>query len=145
MVNERSNMNMRSHTNQSLPGALRHLPAPVAILFLALITACASVPPAPTAKLVAARTAISDAEKADAGRYAAPELTEARNKLAEANAAVTQANMLTAGNLADQSRVEADLAMSLTAESKATSVNEEMMRNNATLVDEMKRKSGANQ
>jgi len=40
-----------------------------------LLAACASTPPAPTTNLQAARQAISNAERADAGRYAAGELS----------------------------------------------------------------------
>jgi hypothetical protein len=138
-------MNIRRHIPQSLPRALVSLPTQAAVVLLVVIAGCASTPPAPMVKLAAARTAIGDAEKADAGRYAAPELTEARNKLVDANTAVEQQHMIMAGNLADESRVEADLAMSKTAESKAASVNEEMKRNNATLVEELQRKSGAQQ
>ncbi len=138
-------MFMRSHTKQSLPRALSALPTPAAVVVLALLAACASTPPPPTVRLTAARTAIGDAEKADAGRYASPELTEARGKLVEANAAVGQDHMEAAGRLADQSRVEADLAMSKTSEAKAVMVNDEMVRSNAAIVEEMQHKSGAQQ
>ena len=116
---------------------------PAVLVLAALLTACASAPPPPTARLTAARTAIGDAEKADAGRYAATELTEARNKLTDANAAVAQEHMEAGGRLAEQSRVEADLAMSRTAQAKAAVVNDEMIRSNTALVEEMQRKSGA--
>jgi len=134
---------MRSHTNPSLSRGLGGLPTCAVLAILAVLAACASTPPPPTAQLTAARTAIGDAEKADAGRYAAPELTEARNKLTDANAAVGQEHMETGGRLAEQSRVEADLAMSKTAEAKAASVNDEMLRSNAAIVEEMQRKAGA--
>jgi Domain of unknown function (DUF4398) len=145
MAITRNNMFMQSHTNQSLPRALSALPIPAALVVLALITACASTPPPPTARLTAARTAIADAEKADAGRYASPELTESRDKLVEANAAVGQDHMEAAGRLAEQSRVEAELAMSKTGEAKAVMVNDEMVRSNAAIVEEMQHKSGAQQ
>jgi hypothetical protein len=134
---------MRSHANPSLSRGLSGLPTCAAVATLALLAGCASAPPPPTAQLTAARTAIGDAEKADAGRYAAPELTEARNKLTDANAAVGLEHMEAGGRLAEQSRVEADLAMSKTAEAKAASVNDEMLRSNAAIVEEMQRKSGA--
>jgi hypothetical protein len=136
---------MRSHTIQSLSRRLGGLPTSAGLVVLVLLTACASTAPPPTARLIAARTAIGDAEKADAGRYAAPELAEARNKLIDANAAVGQEHMEAGGRLADESRVEADLAMSKTGEAKAASVNDEMMRSNTALVEEMQRKAGAQQ
>ena len=49
---------------------------------------CATVPPAPTANLQAAQQAIANAERVEAGRYAAGELGEARTRLASADAAV---------------------------------------------------------
>lgn len=107
-----------------------------------ILGACASTPPAPTASLLAARSAIADAEKADAGRYAGPQLGEARDKLAAANSAVEQKSMPGAQRLAEESRVEANLASAKTAEAKAAAVNDEMKHSNDTLVEEMQRKSG---
>jgi len=106
-----------------------------------IVAACASTP-APTASLQAARTAISNAERADAGQYAGGELGEARTKLASADTAVTEKNMIMAERLAEQSRAEAELASAKTAASKAKAVNEEMQRSTDALVEEMKRKSG---
>jgi uncharacterized protein YaiL (DUF2058 family) len=113
------------------------------LLTITLITgACASAPPAPTASLGAARTAIGNAEKADAGRFAAPELSEAREKLAAADISVAQKKMPAAQRLAEQSRVEADLALAKSSEAKATAMNAEMKQSNDVLVEEMQRKSG---
>jgi hypothetical protein len=108
-----------------------------------ILAACASTPLAPIASIQAARSAIGDAEKAGAGRYAAPELGEAREKLAAANSAVEQKHMNQAERLAEQSRVEADLANAKSAEAKATAVNDEMMKSNQALGEELQRKSGA--
>ena len=107
-----------------------------------MIAACASTPPAPTAQLQAARQAISNAERTDAGRYAAGELGEARTKLASADAAVREEKMTAAGRLADESRVSADLATAKSAMAKATAVNDEMKRSTGTLIDEMQRTTG---
>jgi Domain of unknown function (DUF4398) len=109
-----------------------------------LAAACASTPP-PTASLQAARSAISHAEEADAGRYAAPELSDARERLAAANSAVDQKNMPVAQRLAEESRVDAQLAFSKAERAKAVAVNDEMRHSNSTLIDEMQRKSGDQQ
>ena len=62
-----------------LPG--RRLRAAVGVsAVLLLASACASAPPAPVVPLEAARVAIISAEQADAGRYAAAELSEARQR-----------------------------------------------------------------
>jgi hypothetical protein len=60
-----------------------------------MLAACASTPP-PTASLQAAQAAISNAERADASRYAAGELGEARTKLASADTAVREERMIAA-------------------------------------------------
>jgi hypothetical protein len=119
--------------------ALRAAAAMAAVLTVA---ACASTPPAPNAQLQAAQLAISNAERTDASRHAAAELGEARAKLASANAAVLDKRMVAAAQLAEQSRVEAELALARTASAKATLVNDEMKRSTGTLIDEMERKTG---
>ena len=120
----------------------RMLPLAVGVAAV-LLAACASTPPAPTESLLAARTAIATAEKADAGRYAAPELGAAREKLTAANGAVEMKNMSGAQRLAEQSRVSADLAAAKTERAKATAVNDEMKKSNDALVEEMQRKTGS--
>lgn len=107
-----------------------------------MLAACASTPPAPTAQLQAAQQAITNAERVDASRHAAAELGEARAKLASANTAVQEEQMVAAAQLADQSRVEAELAAAKTASVKARMVNDEMTRSTGTLIDEMQRNSG---
>jgi PBP1b-binding outer membrane lipoprotein LpoB len=106
-----------------------------------MITACASTP-APTAKLQAAEQAIVAAQRTDASRHAAAELGTAQAKLASANTAVRAKEMDAAARLADESRVEADLATAKTASVKARMVNEEMKRSTGTLIDEMQRSTG---
>jgi hypothetical protein len=107
-----------------------------------MLTACASTPPAPTAALQAAELAISNAERAEAGRYAAAELAEARTKFASADAAVHEEKMILGEQLAEQSRTEAELALARTAATKAKIVNEEMSQSTGALVDEMQRNTG---
>jgi len=107
-----------------------------------MLGACAETPPMPTASLQAARQAISDAERAEAGRYAAAELGEARIKLASADTAVSEQKMTTAERFADESRTEAQLASAKTADVKAKAVNDEMSRSTGTLIQEMQRNSG---
>jgi hypothetical protein len=109
---------------------------------LMLAAACASTPPAPTASLQAAQRAISTAERAEAGRYASEELSEARTRLASADTAVKEQRMTMAEQFAEESRVEAELASAKTANVKARAVNDDMTRSNGTLIDEMQRNSG---
>lgn len=107
-----------------------------------LLAACASTPLAPTARLQAAQLAISNAERADAGRYAPTELSEARQKLASADTAVKDQRMIRAGRFAEESSVEAELASAKAADVKAKAVNDEMTRSTDTLVEELQRSSG---
>jgi hypothetical protein len=111
-------------------------------LLISILAACASTPPAPTTSLLAARSAIATAEKADAGRYAAPKLGDAREKLAAADGAVEAKHMPLAQRLADESRVAADLAAAKSEEAKAVAVNDEMKHSNEALIEEMQRKTG---
>jgi hypothetical protein len=106
-----------------------------------VLAACASTPP-PTAALDAAHLAISNAERADAGQYAAGQLAEARDNLASANTAVAGNRMVVAEELANESRTEAELASATTAEGKAQAVNAQMRRSNGTLNDELQRNAG---
>lgn len=108
-----------------------------------MIAACASTPP-PTANLEAARSAISSAERAEAGQYAAQDLGAARTKLTSADAAVAKKQMTVAARFADESRAEAELASAKTASVKAAAVNEEMKSSTTTLIQEMQRSSGDN-
>ena len=118
-------------------------PLRIAVPAILLITsACASAPPIPTASLQAAQQSIANAERVEAGTHAAAELSEARAKLSAAQKAVTEKEMLAAGWLADEARAEADLAVARTGVAKANAVNADMERSNATLVDEMQRKTG---
>ena len=107
-----------------------------------VLAACASTPPAPTASLQGAQQAISTAERAEAGRYAPEELSEARTKLASADTAVSEKRMTVAERFAEESRSEAELASAKTANIKAKAVNDEMKRSTGTLIDEMQRNSG---
>ena len=112
---------------------------PAILLFTA---ACASTPPIPSASLQAAQQSISNAERVEAGTHAAAELSEARNKLSAAQRAVDLKQMVAAGRLADEARAEAELAVARTGVAKANAVNADVERSNATLIEEMQRKTG---
>jgi hypothetical protein len=106
---------------------------------LMLVGACASAPLVPESALDGARVAISNAEKAEAGRFAGAELGEARDKLSMADNAVREKNMVEAERFAQESQVQAELASARTAAAKAASVNEEMKRGADALTEEMER------
>ncbi len=109
---------------------------------LVVTAACASTPPIPAASLQAAQQSLTNAERVDAGTHAAAELSEARAKLSAAQGAVNEKKMVAAEQLADEARAEADLAVARTSIAKANAVNADMERSNATLIEEMQRKTG---
>ncbi len=104
-----------------------------------LFSACASAPPPPSASIDAASSSIANAERANAGRFAAAELGQAREKLAQANTAVAEKDMIAAERLADESKVSADLAYARTEASKAATINKEMNLGAEALTEEMQR------
>ena len=128
-------MNNTSRVNPRL----RPLIAAGLMGMLMLLAACASTPPAPDSALDAAKVAISNAEKADAGQFAGAELGEAREKLASADSAVREENMIAAERFAQEARVQAELASARTASAKAAAVNKEMERGADALTEEMQR------
>lgn len=117
------------------------IPLATALIAAFQLSACASAPE-PTAQLQAAQQAIANAERAEAGQHAAGELSEARTKLAAANSAVQEEKMEQAARLADQARVDAELATARTAAVKAQAVNDEMRRGTSALIEEMQRRPG---
>jgi hypothetical protein len=112
---------------------------------LLIVVACASTPLPPTQQLQAAELAITGAEQARVADFASPELNEARQKLDAARAAVREENMMLAQQLADESRVSAELATAKTELLKARMVNEEMQKGIDTLKQEMLRNTGTRQ
>ena len=113
-------------------------------LGVALLTAaCASSPPAPEVAMSAARQAIAVADQAHIADTSSPELTEARSKLAAADAAIQTQHMLEAERLAQESRVDAELAFAQSVASNNQAVNDEMLRSTDTLSQEIKRNAGA--
>ena len=124
----------------------RVAPQLLAIGIVALfLSACASPPPPPQQALQAAESAIKNAEQARVADYASPELGVARTKLTAANAAVEREEMLLAERLAQQARVEAELALARSQATKAQVVNDEMRKSTDSLKQEMQRNTGAQQ
>lgn len=110
-----------------------------------LLAACASTPPAPAVALSSAKQAIAVADQTRVADAASPELNEARDKLAAAQAAVQDKRMADAERLAVESRVDAELASAKAEASKNQAVNDEMIHSTATLSQEMQRNSGVTQ
>jgi membrane-bound lytic murein transglycosylase len=130
---------IRSTKNRAVP-SLRLLAAAAGLVTLA---ACASAPPAPTHALQAAEIAITNAEQARVADYASIELNEARENLAAARKAVQDKDMARAERLAEQSRVNAELASANAELTRARAINEEMQKSIDILKQEMQRGPGA--
>ncbi|MDO9471119.1 MAG: DUF4398 domain-containing protein [Nitrosomonas sp.] len=124
-------------------GSLLQRMTAVAILFS--LVACATVPQPPNQELAAAETAINSADQARAVDFASAELQEARTKLAAARAAVQQEKMILAQQLAEQSRVDAELALAKAEAIKAKEINDEMMKSTDVMKQEMQRNTGDKQ
>jgi hypothetical protein len=116
----------------------------ISMVFAALLVAAPAfaADPPPTSNLQAAQQAIANAERVDAATLAGVELGEARGKLAAAQLAVENKKMVLAAQFADEARAGAELAAARSGASKAKTVNSDIERSTATLVDEMQRKSG---
>lgn len=110
-----------------------------ALAALALV-ACASTPP-PTDQLARAESAIKRAEEARVADYASPDLKAAREKLASARDAVTRDEMALAARLAEQARVDAEVATAKAEAAKAQSNIEELQKANAAIQQESLRNS----
>jgi putative cell wall-binding protein len=93
----------------------------------------------------AAQQAITTADRARIADQESPELHEARDKLAAAQTAVQEKKMVQAERLAQESRVDAELASATIEAAKARAVNDDMIRSDATLRQELQRKSGVAQ
>lgn len=109
------------------------------------LAACMSSPVAPTEQLQSAEQAINQAEQARVADYASPELREAREKLSSAKAAVHKEDMILARRLAEQSKVEADLAMAKAQVVKAQQVNDQIIKGTKSMKQEMQRNTGVQQ
>ncbi len=107
-----------------------------------VLTGCATPPEAPSHEIQAAELAIANAEQARVADYASPELGEAREKLAGARSAVNVENMVLAKRLAEQARLDADLATARAAVARAGIVNDEMQQSTETIKQEMDRNPG---
>lgn len=129
--------------NNSLPRFSSHFAALGAATVLTL-SACASTPPPPNDALNAAERAVGIAQEAGVSDYASPELKSAREKLVQAREAVAREDMAGAAVLAEQARLDAELATAKTAAAKAKAVNQEIIQSNETLRQELNRNTGGN-
>ena len=109
------------------------------------LSACAAAPQPPTDALQAADIAVTNAENDHAADAAPLEMRTAHEKLTAARADALkpdEQSMTQARQLADEARVDAELASSRARLAKAEGVNQELQKNSNTLRQETQRGSG---
>lgn len=136
---------MISFSIPSVPSLQRSAKITALCSVLAL-AACATPPAEPTVAMKAAEQAIAAADRTRIADAASPELSEAREKLTAAQAAVQneklENRMIVAERLALESRVDAELASAKNEAAKEKAVNDEIKQSTATLSQEMQRNTG---
>ena len=107
---------------------------------IALLTACASVPP-PTEQMAVSRAAVTDAQGAGAYEFAPVEMRTANEKLTRATAAMNQKDYVTARRLAEQAEADARLAAATANSAKAQRALDEVQASIRTLQNEITRQA----
>ena len=110
-----------------------------AVAGLLMLAACASAQPPPTADIQAAEQAIAEADRSRVADYSSLELSEARDKLTAARSAVQSEHMDKAQRLAQQAKVDAQLASAKAEVASAEVVNQDMQESIDMLKLEMQR------
>jgi hypothetical protein len=128
---------------QMEPGRIKgNLMRPFTVLIVAvcgLVTGCATEGPQPTEQLTKARVVIEQAEKAQAQRYAAPDLQRARDELSAAETANNKGSYDTARRYAESAAVDADLASARATAGEALRAAQEATKGNSALQHESER------
>lgn len=127
---------------QRIPAFHRLLHRAAVGLVCASLAACAAHPPSPQPALLAAEQAIQAAEQARVLDAASPELTLARSQYQAAQKAQNDEKPIEAKRLAEEARLQAELATARAAAAKAKTVNEDLQKGNSTLQNELQRKTG---
>jgi len=112
---------------------------------LGLLAPCTATQPEPKLALQSAEQAIATADRSRVADAASPELSEARARLSAARNAVQEKRMVDAERLANESRVDAELASARIQAAKDLAVNDEIRRSNLALAQEMQRHQGGQQ
>lgn len=123
-------------TNTSQHRLLRPAAVALALSATLVLGACASKGPPPVDALATARAAVTQAEAAQAGELAPVELLAARDKLAQADAAVRTEDFAQARRLAEQATADGVLAERKARAERARQAAAELARSNAALQQE---------
>jgi len=112
---------------------------PAAAVVGGLIAGCATQGPKPTEELTKAHTLIQQAEKAQAQRFAAPDLQRARDELSSAEVANTKGDYDVARSYAESAAVDADVATARASAGEALRAAHEAQQGNSVLQHESER------
>jgi len=106
-----------------------------------LLGACASSGPAPIDQIATSRSALSQAQRSNAGEYAAVELLSAREKLDRAEEAMRAKRNDDARRLAEEAEVDALLAEAKARTAQSEQTLAEVRQSIETLRAELERRS----
>ncbi|WP_069132079.1 DUF4398 domain-containing protein [Rhodohalobacter halophilus] len=112
-------------------------------ILIFLTGACASTNP-PTRQLTETETVIRQADQIGAGDYAPLEIRQARQKLEQAHAAYNNEDYEEAARLAEQAKVDAELAQIKTLSGKAQLAVRELRESIRLLEEELSKRDGEN-
>ena len=112
---------------------------PAAAVLYGVVAGCATQGPKPTEELTKAHTLVQQAEKAQAQRYAAPDLQRARDELNSAEVANTKGDYDVARSYAESAAVDADLATARASAGEALGAAHEAQQSNSVLQQESER------
>jgi predicted S18 family serine protease len=115
----------------------------LAITALSFLSACGSTNP-PTQKLTETQMVINQAEQIGAGDYAPLEIREARRKLDEARRAYDKKDYKEAAMLAEEARVDGELAQMKTLSGKSQKAVHELRESIRMLKEEIQQKENRN-
>src|SRR5215469_12273575 len=107
-----------------------------------VVGGCATQGSQPTEQLTKAHTLIEQAEKAQAQRYAAPDLQRARAELSSAELANNQRSYEAARAYAESATVDADLAVARASAGEALRAAHEAQQSNSALEQQSEHATG---
>jgi len=110
-----------------------------AAVVFGFVTGCATQGPQPTEELTKAHTLIQQAEKAQAQRFAAPDLQRARDEVSSAEVANAKGDYDVARRYAESAAVDADVATARASAGEALRAAHEAQQGNRALQRESER------
>ncbi|MCL4485785.1 MAG: DUF4398 domain-containing protein [Nitrospirae bacterium] len=117
--------------------ALRVASATIALCAAIALSSCSSSGPKPVIALSEAKTAVDQADRAGTRNYAAFDLTMAQDKLKKAEKEMKEGDYKEARYLADEAKVDAQLALAKTLKAKTKEAETQLMQSMHSLKHEI--------